>query len=125
MIGALWTGVSGLASQTTAIDNESNNVANVNTVGYKASRISFADQIYQNQIGKGSTVQEAEKLFTQGSTKVTGVSYDIALKGDGFFTVINKNTLGTAETFYTRAGNLRMGTSGTLQTVDGYCQTKC
>ncbi|MCT7588843.1 flagellar hook-basal body complex protein [Aliarcobacter butzleri] len=120
MIGALWTGVSGLASQTTAIDNESNNVANVNTVGYKASRISFADQIYQNQIGKGSYVQEAEKLFTQGSTKVTGVSYDIALKGDGFFTVINKNTLGTAETFYTRAGNLRMGTSGTLQTADGY-----
>lgn len=120
MIGALWTGVAGLASQTTAIDNESNNVANVNTVGYKASRISFADQIYQNQIGKGSYVQDAEKLFTQGSFKVTGASYDIALKGDGFFTVINQNTLGTAETFYTRAGNFRMGTSGTLQTADGY-----
>lgn len=120
MIGALWTGVSGLASQTTAIDNESNNVANVNTVGYKASRISFADQIYQNQIGKGSYVQDAEKLFTQGSMKVTGVDYDVALQGDGFFTVINKNTLGTAETFYTRAGNLRMGDSGTLQTADGY-----
>ncbi len=120
MIGALWTGVAGLASQTTAIDNESNNVANVNTVGYKASRISFADQIYQNQIGKGSYVQDAEKLFTQGSMKITGASYDIALKGDGFFTVINQNTLGTAETFYTRAGNFRMGTSGTLQTADGY-----
>ncbi|MFX4210393.1 flagellar hook-basal body complex protein [Aliarcobacter butzleri] len=120
MIGALWTGVAGLASQTTAIDNESNNVANVNTIGYKASRISFADQIYQNQIGKGSYVQDAEKLFTQGSMKVTGVDYDIGLQGDGFFTVINKNTLGTAETFYTRAGNLRMGDSGTLQTADGY-----
>ncbi|MCT7909841.1 flagellar hook-basal body complex protein [Arcobacter lacus] len=120
MIGALWTGVSGLASQTTAIDNESNNVANVNTVGYKASRISFADQIYQNQIGKGSYVQDAEKLFTQGSFKTTGVDYDVALQGDGFFTVINKNTLGTAETFYTRAGNFRMGDSGTLQTADGY-----
>ncbi|MFW3346714.1 flagellar basal body protein, partial [Aliarcobacter butzleri] len=54
MIGALWTVVSGLASQTTAIDNVSNNVANVYTVGYKASRISFADQIFQNQICKVS-----------------------------------------------------------------------
>ncbi len=41
--------------------------------------------------------------------KITGVEYDVALQGDGFFTVINKNTLGTAETFYTRAGNFRMG----------------
>ncbi|MCT7561813.1 flagellar hook-basal body complex protein [Aliarcobacter butzleri] len=120
MIGALWTGVAGLASQKTAIDNESHNVANVNTVGYKAGRVSFADQIYQNKIGKGSYVQDAEKLFTTGSMKQTGVDYDIALKDDGFFTVINKNTLGTAETFYTRAGNFRMGTSGTLQTADGY-----
>lgn len=120
MIGALWTGVSGLASQTTAIDNESNNIANVNTFGYKASRISFADQIYQNQIGKGSYVQDAEKLFTVGSTKITGASYDIALQGDGFFTVINRNTLGTAETYYTRAGNFRMGETGTLQTPDGF-----
>ncbi|MEV9477284.1 flagellar hook-basal body complex protein [Aliarcobacter butzleri] len=120
MIGALWTGVAGLASQKTAIDNESHNVANVNTVGYKAGRVSFADQIYQNKIGKGSYVQDAEKLFTTGSMKQTGVDYDIALKDDGFFTVINKNTLGTAETFYTRAGNFRMGTSGTLQTANGY-----
>ncbi len=120
MIGALWTGVSGLASQTTAIDNESNNIANVNTFGYKASRISFADQIYQNQIGKGSYVQDAEKLFTPGAMKITGASYDIALQGDGFFTVVNRNTLGTAETYYTRAGNFRMGESGTLQNPDGY-----
>ncbi|WP_152020738.1 flagellar hook-basal body complex protein [Aliarcobacter butzleri] len=120
MIGALWTGVAGLASQKTAIDNESHNVANVNTIGYKAGRVSFADQIYQNKIGKGSYVQDAEKIFTAGPTKQTGVDYDIALKDDGFFTVINKNTLGTAETFYTRAGNFRMGTSGTLQTANGY-----
>lgn len=120
MIGALWTGISGLASHQTALDNESHNIANVNTVGYKAGRISFADQVYQNKIGKGSFVQDAEKIFEQGSFKQTGVSHDIALLGDGFFTVINKNTLGTAETFYTRAGNFRMGQSGTLQNPDGY-----
>ena len=120
MIGALWTGISGLAAHQSALDNESNNIANVNTVGYKASRISFADQIYQNKIGKGSFVQDAEKIFVTGGSKITGVEYDVALQGDGFFTVINKNTLGTAETFYTRAGNFRMGQSGTLQNPDGY-----
>ncbi|MGJ0365792.1 flagellar hook-basal body complex protein [Aliarcobacter cryaerophilus] len=120
MIGALWTGISGLAAHQKALDNESNNIANVNTVGYKAGRISFADQVYQNKIGKGSFVQDAEKLFEQGSMKITGASYDIMLQGDGFLTVTNRNTLGTAETFYTRAGNLRMGESGTLQTADGY-----
>ncbi|HAC70430.1 MAG TPA: hypothetical protein DCF41_01785, partial [Arcobacter skirrowii] len=120
MIGALWTGISGLSAHQKALDNESNNIANVNTVGYKAGRISFADQIYQGQIGKGSYVQDAEKIFVTGGSKVTGVDYDVALQGDGFFTVINKNTLGTAETFYTRAGNFRMGENGTLQNPDGF-----
>ena len=120
MIGALWTGISGLAAHQTALDNESNNIANVNTVGYKAGRVSFADQIYQGKIGKGSFVQDAEKIFVTGGSKITGVEYDVALQGDGFFTVVNKNTLGTAETFYTRAGNFRMGQSGTLQNPDGY-----
>ncbi|NLN13100.1 MAG: flagellar hook-basal body complex protein, partial [Arcobacter skirrowii] len=120
MIGALWTGISGLSAHQKALDNESNNIANVNTVGYKAGRISFADQIYQGKIGKGSYVQDAEKIFVTGGSKITGVEYDVALQGDGFFTVINKNTLGTAETFYTRAGNFRMGETGTLQTADGY-----
>lgn len=68
MIGALWTGISGLSAQQKALDNESNNIANVNTVGYKASRISFADQMYQDRIGKGSLVLDSEKLYTQGGT---------------------------------------------------------
>lgn len=119
MIGALWTGISGLAGQQTALDNESHNIANVNTVGYKASRISFADQIYQDKIGKGSKILDAEKLFTQGNTKVTGVSYDMALKGNGFFSVVNSSNNGTSEVYYTRAGNLRMGDNGTLQDSAG------
>ncbi|WP_121628038.1 flagellar hook-basal body complex protein [Poseidonibacter antarcticus] len=119
MIGALWTGISGLSSQQTALDNESNNIANVNTVGYKASRISFADQMYQDGIGKGSTVLDAEKLYTQGSLKLTGVSYDVALDGDGFFTVTDASASGTTENYYTRAGNFRMGENGTLQDANG------
>ncbi|MDY0320667.1 MAG: flagellar hook-basal body complex protein [Arcobacteraceae bacterium] len=119
MIGALWTGISGLASHQTAIDNESTNVANVNTVGYKASRITFADQMYQNGIGKGSKVLDAEKLYVQGNIKVTGNNYDLALKGDGFFVVSNTRSSGISENFYTRAGNFRMGDNGTLQDASG------
>ena len=115
MIGALWTGISGLAAQQTALDNESHNIANVNTVGYKASRISFADQMYQNKIGKGSQVQDAEKMYTQGNLKLTGVNYDMALSGDGFFAVSDSRGGGTSEVYYTRAGNFRMGDPGTLQ----------
>jgi flagellar hook protein FlgE len=119
MIGALWTGISGLSSQQQALDNESNNIANVNTIGFKASRISFADQMYQDRIGKGSKILDAEKLYTQGNLKLTGVNYDMALSGDGFFTVVNSRNSGTAETLYTRAGNFRMGDNGTLQDAAG------
>lgn len=119
MIGALWTGISGLASHQTALDNEANNIANVNTVGYKASRISFADQMYQSEIGKGTIVQQAEKIFDQGNLKITGVSYDMALSGDGFFTVTNEKIGGVSETFFTRAGNFRVSDSGQLTDAAG------
>jgi flagellar hook protein FlgE len=119
MIGALWTGISGLSSQQKALDNESNNIANVNTIGFKSSRISFADQMYQDRIGKGSKILDAEKLYTQGNLKLTGVNYDMALSGDGFFTVLNNRSSGSAETLYTRAGNFRMGDNGTLQDAAG------
>lgn len=119
MIGALWTGISGLASHQKSIDNESHNIANVNTIGYKASRISFADQMYQDKIGKGSKILDAEKLYTQGNLKVTGVNFDMALSGQGFFTVSDTRSSGTSETYFTRAGNFRMGEDGTLQDAAG------
>ncbi|AXX89762.1 hypothetical protein CKA55_10980 [Arcobacter suis] len=119
MISALWTGIAGLAAQQTALDNESNNIANVNTVGYKASRVSFADLMYQDSIGKGAAITSAEKQYTQGSFNLTGSSYDVALKGDGFFVVSNTSSKGTSEFYYTRAGNFRMGDSGTLQDASG------
>ena len=119
MIGALWTGISGLAAQQTALDNEAHNIANVNTVGYKSSRISFADQMYQDKIGKGSKIMDAEKIYTQGNLKVTGVSYDLALSGNGFFAMAEANSSGSAEIFYTRAGNFRMGDNGNFQDAAG------
>ncbi len=119
MIGALWTGISGLASHQKALDNEAHNIANVNTIGYKASRISFSDQMYQNRIGKGSKILDAEKLYVQGNLKLTGVNYDMALNGNGFFTVLNTRSSGSSETLYTRAGNFRMGDNGTLQDAAG------
>ncbi|MGP2657150.1 flagellar hook-basal body complex protein [Malaciobacter sp. WC5094] len=119
MIGALWTGISGLSSQQQALDNESNNISNVNTIGFKSSRISFADQMYQDRIGKGSKILDAEKLYTQGNLKLTGVNYDMALSGEGFFTVSNTRATGSTENFYTRAGNFRMGDNGTLQDSAG------
>ncbi len=115
MINTLWNGVSGLSSQQKALDNESNNIANVNTIGYKQSRTSFADQFYQDKIGRGSKVLDAEKIFTNATLKSTGVDYDIALKGDGFFIVTDKRQGGSAQDTYTRAGNFRMGQNGTLQ----------
>ncbi len=119
MISTLWTGIAGLSAQQTALDNESNNIANVNTVGYKSSRVSFADLMYQDSIGKGAKVTTAEKQFTQGSLNITGSSYDMALNGDGFFVVSNKSSTGTSENYYTRAGNFRMGENGTLQDSNG------
>ena len=114
MVGALWTGISGLQGQQRALDNESNNIANVNTLGYKASRIAFSDQMYQDDIGKGVDTFDVEKLYTQGNLKVTGVDYDMALSGDGFFQVSNGS-----EFYYTRAGNFRMGESGKLENAGG------
>ena len=115
MVGSLWTGISGLATHQAALDNESHNISNVNTIGYKSSRISFADQMYQDSIGKGSKVVNAEKVYSQGGMKTTGVAYDIALQGSGFLAVRDPNATGSVDEFYTRAGNLRMGESGNLQ----------
>jgi len=112
MVGALWTGISGLGGSQIGLDNESNNIANVNTIGYKASRVSFADQMYQDKIGKGVTSFDVEKMYTQGNLKRTGVSNDMALSGDGFFQVKDG-----ADTYYTRAGNFRRGEGGTLEDV--------
>jgi flagellar hook protein FlgE len=74
--------------------------------------------MYQDKIGKGSKILDAEKLFTQGNLKLTGVDYDMAISGEGFFQVSNTK-VSPAEVFYTRAGNFRMGTDGKLTDAAG------
>lgn len=123
MISGLWNGITGLNSFEKALETQSNNVSNSNTIGYKSDEISFEDLMYQSRYGKGVAIQGVEKQFTQGSIKVTGNNLDVAIDGDGFFMVQEPRTKsdGTIEieTFYTRAGNFTMGSDGTLQTSDG------
>lgn len=116
MIGALYNGISGLNSSQNALNTESNNIANVNTLGYKSDNISFADQMYQSKIGKGVQVSSIDKDFSQGSLQTSNGTYDMAIQGKGFFLVRGD----TEEMLYTRAGNFRVAGNGTLQTPNGF-----
>ncbi len=116
MISGLWNGISGLGAFEKALSAESNNVANVNTIGHKSDDVTFQDLMYQAGYGKGVNIQTVEKDFSQGNLKLTGNSYDVAIDGRGFFMV---RELSTNQVFYTRAGNFKMGSDGTLQSIDG------
>ncbi|MDA1276093.1 MAG: flagellar hook-basal body complex protein [Verrucomicrobia bacterium] len=132
---ALNTGVTGIKQFQSALDNIGNNLANINTVGYKSSRVEFADTLNQTlragtpdsgasgsgtapaQVGNGVTVSGVKNLFTQGAVTQTGVSTDLAISGEGFFIVQNK---ATGENFATRAGDFRTDASGFLVNNAGY-----
>ncbi len=103
MNGSIYTGTSGLLAFQKALDAESNNIANVNTVGFKSDTISFSDLMYQNGVGKGVSMNEPVKVFEQGLMKETGIGYDFAIQGDGFFTVATPQDKEVQ--YYTRAGN--------------------
>ena len=112
MIDALYNGRSGLKSYERSLNVDSNNIANVNTLAYKADRVNFEDLMYQNREGKGVTVGSINKTFKQGELKSTGNVYDMAVKGPGFFIIKDDNK---PELLYTRAGNFRMGREGFLR----------
>ena len=121
MIGGLWNGVTGLATFEKALNVESNNSTNVNTVGYKEDVINFADLMYEKQAsgmyGKGSSVASVSKaMYQQGGIKITNNPYDVAIEGKGYFIIENLNTKGVRETFYTRAGNFKISEAGILKT---------
>lgn len=116
MISALWNGISGLNSFEKALDTQSNNVTNANTIAHKSDTISFEDLMYQSRYGKGVDIQSVEKNFAQGSLQITNNTLDIAIDGPGFFVVYDTQD---DRTYYTRAGNFRMGTDGTLETAYG------
>ena len=120
MIGALWNGISGLDTFQKAINVESNNISNVNTVGYKEDVISFQDMVYANQYGRGTSVDNVSKdMAQQGGIQLTNNGYDVAIEGKGFFMVGSPNNKGEMQTHYTRAGNFTRAESGLLETQNG------
>ena len=107
---SIYTGISGLSSYGTAMSVIGNNLANVNTVGYKSSRTSFADILSQSltggsgqyQIGRGVQINGIVPTFSQGSFESTSSATDMAIDGDGFFIVRDRNGV-----YYTRAVHLQ------------------
>ena len=124
MMRSMFSGVSGLKSHQTRMDVIGNNIANVNTTGFKASRVTFADMISQTlsgasapgdtiggtnpkQIGLGTSVSSIDMPFTDASVQSTGKNTDLALTGNGTFVVKRGN-----ETFYTRNGAFEFDAEG-------------
>ncbi|MBF0457857.1 MAG: flagellar basal-body rod protein FlgF [Nitrospirae bacterium] len=122
MISALWSSVSGLNSTSTGLDVVSNNIANMNTTGYKTSRANFGDVLSQyvgtsdGQVGSGTIVSSISTFFTQGSLVTTGNTYDMAIDGEGFFVVKDPSTKVQE---YSRSGNFTLDKSGYLVTSSG------
>jgi len=126
MIDALHIAASGLKSQQTQIDTVSNNVANMQTPGYKQLRSSFADAavISPAQVqaglspehnGAGAEILSTSSLFSQGTLQQTNNTWDIAIQGEGFLEVVDS----AGNHLYTRDGQLHVDSQGYLATTDG------
>lgn len=122
MLRAMYSGIAGLHGFQTKLDVIGNNIANVNTSGFKAGRVMFKDMLSQTvagaslpganigginprQIGLGSTLSTIDTVHTQGSAQTTNVPSDMMVNGEGFFTLSND---GGTSLFYTRAGNFSL-----------------
>jgi flagellar basal-body rod protein FlgG len=134
MLKAFSTAATGMAAQQMMVDVIANNLANVNTTGFKTSQINFQDLVYVKlsqagaevasginsptglEIGSGVRAASTTKIFTPGEMDNTGRSLDISISGDGFIQV----TLPSGETRYTRDGALQENANGQLVTATGY-----
>jgi flagellar basal-body rod protein FlgG len=133
MIRALYTAASGMQAQQYNIDTISNNLANVNTTGFRKNLARFQDLIYQQlrapgtpvgasvvavaqEVGLGVKIGASEKQFTQGVLQQTSNPLDIAIEGDGFFQVTEPD--GTVA--YTRDGSFKRDANGAIVTADGF-----
>ncbi len=134
MLKSLYSGVSGLQSHQIAMDVESNNIANVNTIGFKYSRANFSDLLAQTssiatapqgalggknavQIGLGSTVSSMTRIFSQGSIQNSDKNTDVAIQGDGFF-IISPDGGNTYK--FTRAGDFKFDAGGNFVDNNGF-----
>lgn len=131
MLRSLFSGITGLRSHQTMMDVVGNNIANVNSVGYKSSNVIFEDTLSQlmraagspqgtngginpAQVGLGVKVAGISTNFSQGAAQLTGRSTDLMIQGDGFFVVKD-----AGQTLYTRAGAFSLDAMGRLTTPDG------
>ena len=112
-VRALNIGVAGLRVEGDAIGVAGDNIANVNTPGFKRQRAIFQDVFNRgsNAGGSGARMQEVGQVFTQGSLVQTGLATDVAVAGDGFF-IVAGTVNGVTGSFYTRAGQFRVDPSG-------------
>lgn len=134
MLKSLFSGVSGLQSHQIAMDVESNNIANVNTVGFKYSRANFSDLLAQTksiatapqgqlggknpvQVGLGSSASSMTRIFSQGSVQNSDKNTDVAIQGDGFFIISGD---GGATYKYTRAGDFKFDANGNFVDNNGF-----
>ncbi len=134
MLKSLFSGVSGLQAHQIAMDVESNNIANVNTVGFKYSRANFSDLLAQTkqiatapqgglggknavQVGLGTQVNSMTRIFSQGSIQNSDKNTDVAIQGDGFFIV---SPDGGKKYNYTRAGDFKFDADGNFVDNNGY-----
>ena len=134
MDAALWVSKTGLDAQQTRMNVISNNLANVNTTGYKRDRAVFEDLLYQNvrqaggqtaadsrsptgmMLGTGTRIVATEKIHAQGNLITTQNALDLAINGDGFFQVLQPD--GTLA--YTRDGNFKLSATGQLVNAQGF-----
>src|SRR5215208_7223994 len=123
-VGSFSAGLSGLNANGTYLSVIGNNLANINTIGFKASVVSFQDLVSQTvggdslnplQVGLGVTTGSITPVFSQGAIENTREATNVAIQGGGFFVV--RTTGGNA---YTRAGNFSFNSDGKLVTPDGY-----
>lgn len=131
---ALWTAATGMHSQQLTLDVIANNLANVQTAGFKRSRVDFQDLVYETlqapgtasaqgsevpsgfQIGHGSRAVSTQRLFIEGDLQQTGNPLDVAIEGDGFFQIIQPS----GEIAYTRAGTFKKDSQGRVVSTEGF-----
>ncbi|MDR2303542.1 MAG: flagellar basal-body rod protein FlgG [Treponema sp.] len=134
MVRSLWTGAAGMIGQQANIDTISNNLANVNTSGFKKVRADFEDLLYQTvrtagtpateetvvpvgvQMGHGVKIAATQRMFSQGALQNTGNVYDMAINGEGFFRI----QMYDGSWAYTRDGAFKVDETGRMVTSNGY-----
>ena len=134
MIRSLWSAATGMQGQSSYIDVIANNIANVNTVGFKKSRVDFQDLLYDTlrapgtassqstevptgvQLGHGARVVAVTKIFSPGEFKNTKNELDVAIVGQGFFQIL----MPEGETAYSKAGDFNLDSEGRIVNPDGF-----